>query len=839
MKTKFLIILVIIQSAIFSNAQLPADGWSFSYPTDKFTDNALLDLRYLNEKTAGENGFIQLSSDGNSFQTENGEPIRFWSINGGDGTKDMSDADLAKFARFLAKMGVNMIRYHGSINPTGSDINDVDKADVSAIWRMVAAMKKEGIYSTISPFWAHNGHMGNPAIKDWGIPGYSNNDDLWGVMYFSDTLKNAYKNWVKYLYTETNPFTGVALKDDPAVALIQLKNEDGLFWWTISSVKPEFEKIILKKFYEWAISKYGSDAAVKSAWSNASQSKDNWAAGELAMYNIWDATQPQSGGKSRRVSDQIQFLTETERNFYQEIHEYYKDSLHCPQLINANNWKTADANLLFDAERYANSSCEVLAVNRYFDPGHIGPNAGWRIDPGDNYVGNSVLFEPHKLPVNIKQVKGHPMLVTESGWNLPHKYQAEGPFLISAFMSLTGVDSYYWFSPTSSAFDSNPYFTWANLPGGQHPMYRWTISTPGQLAMFPANALLYRKGYITQGETVVHEERKLQSMYDRKMPLISEENSFDPNRDSYDRINPAKETVVSPLAHLTGKIEVVYDGNSDSSKVSTQIEDLIDYQNKQITAGTNQLKWDYKNGICFMDAPSVQGVCGFAGAENTFELSDVTIETSNEYASIQLVAMDDKSIRNSSKILVQVGTVYQPTGWKESVTEFDMSGTKVSGFKIENTGRMPWKCANTQVTLKIKNEVVNSALLLDAAGYPVSTIDMVQIGNELQITLPENAMYVMLVNTTHSNNIDMKEKGMKVFPNPSNGNFRVEIQNYKSSAYSMELLGLRGEKFLEIKNIQQSSFHVNTKSLANGIFLAVLKNEKGVVETEKIFIQNN
>ncbi len=839
MKTKFLIILVIIQSAIFSNAQLPADGWSFSYPTDKFTDNALLDLRYLNEKTAGENGFIQLSSDGNSFQTENGEPIRFWSINGGDGTKDMSDADLAKFARFLAKMGVNMIRYHGSINPTGSNINDVDKADVSAIWRMVAAMKKEGIYSTISPFWAHNGHMGNPAIKDWGIPGYSNSDDLWGVMYFSDTLKNAYKNWVKYLYTETNPFTGVALKDDPAVALIQVKNEDGLFWWTISSVKPEFEKIIMKKFYNWAIAKYGSDAAVKSAWSNASQSKDNWAAGELAMYNIWDATQPQSGGKSKRVSDQIQFLTETERNFYQEIHDYYRDSLHCPQLINANNWKTADANLLFDAERYANSSCEVLAVNRYFDPGHIGPNAGWRIDPGDNYVGNSVLFEPHKLPVNIKQVKGHPMLVTESGWNLPHKYQAEGPFLVSAFMSLTGVDSYYWFSPTSSAFDSNPYFTWANLPGGQHPMYRWTISTPGQLAMFPANALLYRKGYITQGETVVHEERKLQSMYDRKMPLISEENSFDPNRDSYDRINPAKETVVSPLAHLTGKIEVVYDGNSDSSKVSPQIEDLIDYQNKQITAGTNQLKWDYKNGICIMDAPSVQGVCGFTNTENTFELSDVTIETSNEYASIQLVAMDDKSIGNSSKILIQVGTVYQPTGWKESATEFDMSGTKVSGFKIENTGRMPWKCANTQVTLKIKNEVVNSALLLDAAGYPVSTIDMVQIGNELQITLPENAMYVMLVNTTHSNNIDLKEKGMKVFPNPSNGNFRVEIQNYKSSAYSMELLGLGGEKFLEIKNIQQSSFHVNTKNLANGIFLAVLKNEKGVVETEKIFIQNN
>ena len=68
--------------------------------------------------------------------------------------------------------------------------------------------------------------------------------------------------------------------------------------------------------------------------------------------------------------------------------------------------------------------------------------------------------------------------------------------------------------------------------------------------MFPANALLYRKGYINQGETVVHEERTLQSIYDRKMPMVSEENSFDPNRASYSQINPARETVVSPLAHF-------------------------------------------------------------------------------------------------------------------------------------------------------------------------------------------------------------------------------------------------------------------------------------------------
>ena len=72
-----------------------------------------------------------------------------------------------------------------------------------------------------------------------------------------------------------------------------------------------------------------------------------------------------------------------------------------------------------------------MALNRYYDPGHFGENNGWRIDPGHHYMGLSAMKNPQKLPINVKQVAGHPFVITESGWNLPHKYTAEGPFLIS------------------------------------------------------------------------------------------------------------------------------------------------------------------------------------------------------------------------------------------------------------------------------------------------------------------------------------------------------------------------------------------------------------------------
>jgi hypothetical protein len=168
-----------------------------------------------------------------------------------------------------------------------------------------------------------------------------------------------------------------------------------------------------------------------------------------------------------------------------------------------------------------------------------------------------------------------------------------------------------------------------------------------------------------------------------------------------------------------------------------------------------------------------------------------------------------------------------------------LNGKQVSGFRIDNTGKMPWKCANTQVTVKLKNKSINQATLLDAAGYAKANIQIEKVGDVVQIVLPANAMYLVLENTTHSGSKIKPEKGIKVYPNPSNGSFRVDILNYKPANYSMELFGLRGEKIWELKDIQHASFDVNLKNISDGMFLAVLKNEKGIVELEKIWIHDN
>lgn len=822
-------------------AQSPQQGWDFVCPTDQFTSEALLDLRFLNEDYAGQNGFITLSADSNSFLTSNGMPVRFWAVNGATEANKMSDSDLARYARFLAKLGVNVIRYHGSLHPVNS-WEPLDKANSSEIYniqRVVAAMKKEGIYTTISPYYTQ---MVSKVFDNWGIAGYSANDKkMEGVIFFHDGLKNAYKKWVQELYTAPNPFTGVPLKDEPAVALIQTQNEDGLFWYTISSVKPELQKVINQKFYSWLINKYKSIDEAQKAWGNVSVSGDNSMVGEMALFHIWDATQNQTGAKQLRLTDQIQFLAETQRSFYQEIYQHYR-AIGCKQLINSSNWKPADAVRLMDAERWTNSVADVIATNRYYSPGHTGyksspDNSAWRIDPGHYYEGKSVLLAPEKLPINIKQPVGHPVVVTESGWNLPHKYQAEGPFLIAAYMSLTGVDAFYWFNPTTSGYDPNPYFYWTNLAGGQHPLSRWSVSIPGQLAMFPANALSYRLGYIAESKTLVNEERSLKSIYQREIPVVSEEMGFDPNRDAYEPV--LGQTELSPISYLAGKIQVKYNTAQNSKKIDSSLSSLLNFSAKTIVSSTGELNWDYKKGICTINTPSAQGICGFANQTGAIKLKDVTITSQNDYVAVNVVAMDKLPLSQSSKILVQVGTVYQPTQWSETATAFDNKGVPTNGFRIDNTGVMPWKAAQTRVSLKIRNTLVKSATLLDVAGYPAKAIPYTRSGDEITIDLPDNAMYVVLQADKTSGFSETKHSGkMKIYPNPTDGKYFVEVLPGFEEKLNFELINELGQKIYEKKSITDQKIEFDLKSCNSGVYFALLKNGQIIREVQKLILKN-
>jgi len=839
MKNKLLLLSILFFACLCrSSAQNPQEGWEFDPPSDNYEEGALLDLRYLNEDVAGENGFIQVDPNGDGFANGNGDPIRFWAIGGGDGTRNLSQSEIRRFGKFLAKRGVNMVRFHGHIHSVSNDINRPNMSEIDAIWKFVAAMKEEGIYATISPFWPN---FIDEIPNSWNVGDYSGTSKKpWALLYFNDTFQEAFKNWLTVLYTEENPYTGIPLKDEPAVGLIQMLNEDGVFFWTIQGVEPSLLAEMESQFHDWLMDKYGSINAAYAAWDNlAALERDNPSAERMELYIIWEATQQRSGGKAKRISDQIAFYTDVQRGFYQEVYDHLRD-IGCQQLINATNWKPADNARLLDAERYTYTAADVLAVNRYYDPGHVGPNTGWRVEPGDKYVGQSVLFQPHKLPVNVKQVSDKPFVMTESSWPFPHKYIAESVFLTAAYASLTGFDAYYWFSPRAEGYSDRlgTFHTYQDFAINFEPIYKFNNSTPGHLGPFPANALLYRKRYVQESELLVQEVRSLQQIYDREIPLLTENSGFDPNRDSYDNQNDPTATELPPVSYLAGKVRVEYDGDPENTTVSDELDALMDFPNKTIRSSTSELAWNYEKGQCTLDAPAAQGVTGFFSLEGeTIELSDVSLHVKNDYAAISVVSIDEQPLATSEEILVQVNTIYETTNYKEKRVNFELNGQTVSGFEVEQTGQLPWKAANTEVILTLTNPNIKSAHLLDENGYEIQEVGVLAVDGTVQLELPKNTMYLVL-NTepaTVSSVENIDESSWVVYPNPSQGEFVLSFDENTDAFDSIRIVDLQGREVLRIAGQQGQEIRLDTK-LQTGIYLLYLQKDNRIVGRKKLLV---
>ncbi len=727
-------------------ATASSGAWTFKTPESQNQGKALLNLRSLNEKVAGEHGFIRVSKSGYGFVRGDGKPIRFWGVTSfaGDlkGFKATENA-----ARFLARYGVNMVRFHGTLAPVqpGSRITDVNTTVLHQVWKLVAAMKRQGIYTTICPYWAVA--VSRHGIqKSWHVPG--NPTSAMSLLFWDPTMQRGYKAWMRALLTRPNPYTGIPLGHDPAVAIISLQNEDSMLFWNMQDIisipsKDNAQRLEIEAIYaRWLIKKYGSlDNALK-AWHGVHAPGDDFAHGIAGMFINWFWTQHETGGMALRLADQLHFFARTMYRFNQKMAAYIHNTLGARQLINPGNWITVDPLLLNDVERWTYTAGNVLAIDRYTSGLHIGKNSAWAIMPGDLYTNFSCLTHPRSIPVNLKQVIGYPMVVMEGQWVAPDKYQAEGPFLVAAYTSLTGVASFNWFSIHSQwhqpfAPTNNPWW---------HPMFEWSIATPEQIGQFPAAALMFRRDYIRCGAPAVIERRSLKDMWQRRTPIIAEDAHYDPNRD-INNIAPDSniKKPVNPLAFLVGPVRVSYGGNPAQSYVA-DLSRYIHTNHGTVVSDTGQIHLNYRLGLCTLNTPKAQGAVGFFSHDKNrrFHLADTTIQCSNKYASILIVSMDGLPLNISHRILVQVGTMARPVGWRSQPMRFSNKGKHIEGRKIITTGNNPWQVTDIHATVKIDNPYIRKATLLNADGYAVASVPVRSSGGAVTLRLPSNTLYIML-----------------------------------------------------------------------------------------------
>lgn len=731
-----------------------ADTWAFDPPPDDFSADALLDLRALNEAVAGASGFVRVDAQGD-FVRGDGQPLRFWGVNSDVGREPWTarplwpreGPDLARHARFLAKRGVNLVRLHRQIAPDlrrqpQAGFNDIDRQERDAIWRAVAAYRREGIYTVISPYWA----VPMRFAADWGLPGGAEQPAL-GLLFFDERLQAAYKAWMRALLSEPNPYTGVPLARDPSVALIQLQNEDSLLFWTVNGIQGPQRRALEARFGRFVAERHGGSLfAALRAWGELSTDGDAPEAGRLALLNVWELTQPEPprAGRAARLAAQTEFLTRTMQEFNEAMSDYLKRELGVQSLVNAGNWRTASGPRLGDAERWSYTPADVDAVNRYTGGLHQGEHVGWAIVDSDRYTSLSVLREPRELPVALKQTAGRPMLVTEGAWVPPNAYTSEGPLLVAAYSSLNGVDGYLWF-----AADVEGYQRPGSANGYLASQRKLVFATPETLGSFPAAALAYRRGDLRRGAPAVLEHRKLADLWMRRLPLIAEEPGFDANRDVGDgRADRLDAHGGVPLeAFLAGPVLVRYGGGPGADHAGPfdgrDGRGLI--EGRRVRAGTGEIELDATQGWVHVDSPRTQGVAAHFAQVPAHRLSDVSFVSGNAYGAALAVALDGEPLARSRRILLQYATQSRPTGWRDrpALLQVERSGV-VEGREVQSVGAAPWRVLKGQLTVEVRNAGLSRATVLDANGKAVRELALTALEGRVRLAFPDDAMHVLL-----------------------------------------------------------------------------------------------
>ena len=206
-------------------AQANQDWKTFTY-THNVKHGSALDFSAKLDAPAGKYGPVIRNANGNFvFRDRPEKTVRFYGPNL-VGTSQIPDKKLAEeMADRFASFGFNIIRFHHHddvlFDHTGKAPDRLNAANMDKFDYLASCLKKRGIYYTTDIYVSRN-NISAPELGDLGK--ISNVREYKALFYIDDRVFNEWKRWAGEFLGHVNPYTGLALKDDPALITLSLVN---------------------------------------------------------------------------------------------------------------------------------------------------------------------------------------------------------------------------------------------------------------------------------------------------------------------------------------------------------------------------------------------------------------------------------------------------------------------------------------------------------------------------------------------------------------------------------------------------------------------------------------
>ncbi len=630
-----------------------------------------VDVSFLLDAPAGKHGFVR--AQGAHLVTGDGKRIRFWGVNVTDWSKGSvmvpSKEDSPLWAATLARFGVNCVRFQFLDLPTPRGLIDGKRDDTRALDPeafdredfFIAELEKRGIYVDFNLL------VGRPFKAGDGVQDYQKiREGAKGISLYDPRIIELQKEYARQLLAHYNPYTKSEYRNDPAVAMVEINNENAL-WVGSHGPTPYYDHELADLYNVW-LKKNLSAEDLKKLREIAGVSGDD------PVPLLPSRTQFETAPKERFYAES-RFFLDTQRRYWEDMRDFLTKTLGVKSLI----MTTAD-------HGHTSSGYPLLLATSAFDTndGHTYWQHDW-----ENKIKAPMVNDPFNSTVvelSRTAVAGKPYTVSEVNNPFPNDWASEGIPILAAYGNFQDWDAIIWYTiePKASA-DWKPYVGDA-----------FDISLdPVKMPQLAAGALMFLRADVSPANSTVLRSYTRDQVFDSALLLPATDRPY---------FTPGFPLAV-PLQH--GSRILSLDGASVPPLAAPKVTNPI-------VSDTNQLAWynsSAMTGLVTVDTPRSQALIGFVKA-NGKSVTNLSAEVRNRFCTIAITSLESEPISRASRLLLTLGSRVENSGMRWNDRRSNLSEWGGPPTLIEPVdGRITLRSLDRAKTV--------SAQPLDGSGQPM------------------------------------------------------------------------------------------------------------------------
>jgi hypothetical protein len=540
-----------------------------------------------------------------------------------------------------------------------------------------------GIYSNINTHVSRN----YPGSDYKGIEQFNYGK---GIDQFYPPYIEMQKDYAKRLLTHKNPYTGTTYAEEPAVAFVEVNNENSLMsnWSLLPKLNKDHKATLLEQWKKWMsehknyLKQEGFNSDLMGIISNYSEKTP-----EVQKEMLWN------------------FLMDREQYYASEMVGYYKKVLKIKALI-------AETQAYYSGvegvSREAQNS-DFIDMHSYWEhpgfPGHSWSSTDWNIRNTsmvtDKQTGTLYWFAQHR-------VAGIPLTISEYDHPSPSFFCAEMFPMLNSFSAFQDFDGIYHFT-----FDA-PY------DGGRIDNFFSSAGHPLKQIFVPVGAVLFRMGAVKPGQHTVQLDLPPAAVLEN---LVKTGDKL--------RLHGSNMKFVWAEAGGSAGLSIEHPLNVNVKATEFKLSEPVKVTKGPWESETGEIIWDNRdsvNAVYRINSVSAKAAIGYIGGK-TIDLGNVTIAmdtTPNNWATITVTALDGKPVSESSKVLLIAAGRVENT---------DMQWNKDKTSVGEDWGKTPTRAEGIPARLVFKNMNKFKVNALDPSGNTGTEIAVSKKGEDQSFSI--------------------------------------------------------------------------------------------------------